>query len=86
MNFKNPAQVASAHSARLVREAATPVYSTSTPTLAEVRENLIRMADGYAGPEYCHVCGRATEHFGEHSDEQLLAFTRTRKFAFLTGS
>lgn len=31
MNFPNPAQVAVAHSARIVREAATPVWSTSTP-------------------------------------------------------
>lgn len=31
MNTPNPAQVASARTARLVREAQTPVYSTSTP-------------------------------------------------------
>lgn len=30
MNIPNPAQVASARTARLVREASTPVYSTTT--------------------------------------------------------
>lgn len=35
MNIPSPAAVASARTARLVREAATPVYSTSTPTEAE---------------------------------------------------
>jgi hypothetical protein len=36
----NPATVASARTARLVREAATPVYSTSTPA-PKVREHIM---------------------------------------------
>lgn len=35
----NPTNVAVARTARLVREATTPVYSTSTPTPAEVLAN-----------------------------------------------
>lgn len=39
MNIPTPAQVASARTARLVREAHTPVYSTSTPA-PPAREHL----------------------------------------------
>lgn len=71
----NPMIVAQARTARLVREAQTPTYSTSTKTAAaKEREARIRWAEDYCGPDYCHVCGRCTEHYGEHSDEQLLAF------------
>lgn len=83
MNFKTPAQVASARTARLVREVSTPVYSTnSVQAERKIREQQIRWADEFAGPDYCHVCGRATEHYGEHSDEQLLDFYsgKGRKF------
>lgn len=40
MNIPSPASVASARTARLVREAATPVYSTSTPP-EPVREHIM---------------------------------------------
>lgn len=71
----NPSLVAQARTARLAREATTPVYSTDTVSAA-ARERLrkIRWADRYAGEDFCHVCGRVTDHRGEHSDEQLLAF------------
>ena len=75
MNTPNPAQVASARTARLVREAATPVYSTDTVSAAaKERTRRILWADEYAVEDYCLVCGRATDHRGEHSDEQLLDF------------
>lgn len=71
----NPMQVAQNRTARLVREAATPVYTTSTITAAaKERENKIKWAENYTGPEFCHVCGRCTDHYAEHTDEQLLSF------------
>jgi hypothetical protein len=74
----NPAAVASARTARLAREAATPVYSTDTVSAARrERERLIAAAEDYAGEEFCFICSRATDHRGEHEDEQLLAFVRS---------
>lgn len=71
----NPKMVAQNRTARLVREASTPVYSTDTASAAQrERVRRLRWAEGYTGPDFCHVCGRATDHFAEHSDEQLLAF------------
>ena len=70
----NPIQVAQNRTARLVAEARTPAYTTSTPSAEDVRMERIRWAEDFCGPEFCHVCGRCTDHYGEHSDEQLLAF------------
>lgn len=71
----NPIQVAQNRTARLVAEARTPVYTTDTVGAREhARERAIRWAEDFCGPEFCHVCGRCTDHYGEHSDEQLLAF------------
>lgn len=71
----NPAKVAQNRTARLVREATTPVYTTETVSAAaRERARQIAWSEDYAGEEYCFVCGRATDHRGEHSDEQLLAF------------
>lgn len=71
----NPNMVAKARTARLVREAQTPTYSTDTVSAAaRMRDDRIRWADSYAGEEFCHVCGRVTDHRGEHSEAQLLAF------------
>lgn len=79
----NPTQVAKAHGARLAREARTPVYSTDTLSSAEhTRLERIRWADSYAGEDFCHVCGRVTDHRGEHSDEQLLAFFHGKGLMF----
>lgn len=77
MNIVTPAQVAANRTARLVREAHTPVYSTTTPSRDVIYSAVLRAAESFAGPEFCHICGRATEHFGEHSDEQLAAFANS---------
>lgn len=75
-----PQTVFFAHVLRVAQEAAKPVYSTDTESAArKERERQIRWAEDYThseDPDYdwCHVCSRATDHFGEHSDEQLLAF------------
>lgn len=68
----NPMQVAQNRTARLVREANTPVYTTSTAK--GEREKKIMWAEKFTGPDFCHVCGRCTDHYAEHSDEQLLGF------------
>lgn len=78
MNFKTPAQVASARTARLVREVNTPVYSTSTPTQAQIERDLIQRAEDLAcGDDFCHICKRCTDHWGEHSDAQILKWAKT---------
>jgi hypothetical protein len=74
----NPAKVAANRTARLVREAKTPVYTSVTKTAAQENERIIRAAQEAACTEdFCFVCSRATDHFGEHSDEQLLAWAKT---------
>ena len=71
----NPSKVAQNRTARLVREAATPVYSTVTP-VPDPNERMARImwSENYTGPDFCHVCRRCTDHFAEHGAEQLLAF------------
>lgn len=75
----NPATVAAARTARLVREAQTPVFvSTREGAEARARRDLRARAEREACTnEYCFICKRATEHFGEHSDEQILAWARS---------
>jgi hypothetical protein len=76
----NPSTVAQNRTARLVREARTPAYSTDTRSAeASRRADLIRFAEDFTGPDFCHVCGRCTDHFGEHSDSQLIGFALSRK-------
>lgn len=29
--------------------------------------------------EFCHICGRVTDHWGEHDDEQILNWAKTPK-------
>lgn len=57
MNIPNPAQVASARTARLVREALTPAYSTeSTAPAVPVREHItaVELEDDY-GRSWSHM-------------------------------
>ena len=81
----NPMIVAKARTTRLVTEATTPVYTTVSKTPAQKRAEFIaRAQDAACGSDYCFVCSRATEHWGEHSDEQILAWARTpRGISFL---
>lgn len=44
---------------------------------------ILAAADSFAGPEFCHVCGRCTDHRGEHSDEQLANFANSPKGMWL---
>jgi hypothetical protein len=82
----NPNMTARARTARLVREAQTPVFSTSTPTPAQVRADLItRAQDAACGEDFCFICSRATDHWGEHSDEQILAWSTTYRGKMLMG-
>lgn len=76
----NPNKVAQNRTARLVREAQTPTYSTDTVSAArKAREARISAAEkALCTEDFCFVCGRCTDHFGEHSDEQLLRAYRGR--------
>lgn len=74
-----PAQVAVNRTARLVAEATTPVFvSTREGAAQRERERQLDWAEGFTSgtdeQPWCHLCSRATDHFGEHTDEQLLAF------------
>ncbi|HWV45625.1 MAG TPA: hypothetical protein VN039_06340 [Nitrospira sp.] len=75
-----PANLVANRTARLVAEATTPVYSTDTAgAAAKERLRKLEWAEEFTHSEddrqpWCHVCSRPTDHFGEHSDEQLLAF------------
>ena len=70
----NPKNVALARTARLAREATTPVYTSTRES--ETAKLLSRAEKAACTAEYCFICKRATEHFGEHSDEQILAWAR----------
>lgn len=88
MNMMNPMQVASARTARLVREAATPVYSTDTATAMreDTRRLISRAQDAACDEDYCFICKRATDHWGEHSDSQILAWANSRQGRYLMGA
>lgn len=70
----NPTQVAQNRTARLVREARTPVYSTDT--VSAHRERLFQIEELACTDEFCHICSRCTDHYGEHSEAQLLAWAK----------
>lgn len=78
MNTMTPAQVNLNRTARLVVEASTPTPLFVSTRAGERTRMLIR-ADELAGEEFCHICGRCTDHRGEHSDEQLERFARSRR-------
>lgn len=66
----NPSQAFANRTARLAREARTPVY-TSESGVAN-KAVLAAAERALCTEDYCFVCGRCTDHFGEHSDAQLL--------------
>lgn len=70
MNIPTPAKVASNRTARLVAEMNTPVY-TSTSGVANAEE-ISYLQDRLCTDEFCFVCNRCTDHWGEHTDEQIL--------------
>jgi hypothetical protein len=73
----NPATVASARTARLVREAQTPLYTSETGVYTQTERDLIQQAEDNACTEdFCFVCGRCTDHWGEHSEAQLLSWAK----------
>jgi hypothetical protein len=81
MNTMTPAQVASNRTARLAATYNGPRVAYTSTAQSERTKLLIRADDfSHSGDElqpWCHVCRRPTDHFGEHSDEQLLAFARS---------
>lgn len=80
----SPATVAAARTARLAAEAQRPVFtSTREGQAARERKALLLAANEFAGEEFCLICGRATDHRGEHSDEQLLAWAASPRGRWL---
>lgn len=88
----NPALVASARTARLAREAAMPRVAYTSDAAhdakrkaaldwaeAQLSLSLLERAEALACSEdFCHICSRCTDHFGEHSPEQILAWVDRR--------
>lgn len=37
---------------------------------------IARIEDLAVGEDFCHICGRCTDHGGEHTDDQLLAWAQ----------
>lgn len=74
MNIITPAQVAANRTARLVREARTPVYTSTRES--EQRALIARAQELACDDDFCHICSRPTDHWGEHSDEQILAWAK----------
>lgn len=71
----NPTQVAANRTARLIAEASAPVF---TSTVEFERTRVAAYAEVYACTEdFCFVCSRSTNHFAEHSEEQLHAWAQT---------
>lgn len=71
MNIPSPAAVASARTARLAREATTPVYSTSTPP-APVREHIMAVeTDGIWGRHWSVMKESEVEAFFADMDDQF---------------
>lgn len=70
----NPNMVAKNRTARLAAEGVRPTYSTDTVSAArKAREARIAAAEkALCTEDFCFVCGRCTDHFGEHSEDQLL--------------
>lgn len=41
-------------------------------------DELNAIEDRACTPDFCFICSRPTDHIGEHSDEQLIAFASRR--------
>lgn len=66
MNIPTPAQVASARTARLVQEAKTPVYSTSTTPVVRQHITAVEIEDNY-GRQWAHMPDNEVEAFMDDS-------------------
>lgn len=75
MEILTPAQVMVNRGIRM----SAPVYSTDTATAARKSQARLRQqAEQIAcTDDFCFICSRPTDHFGEHTVEQLLQFAAT---------
>lgn len=48
-------------------------------------ERIRKAQDAGCREDYCHVCRRCTDHWGEHDDEQLLAWANSPLGRILMG-
>ena len=76
-----PNDLVANRTARLVAEARTPAYTSETGKVspkaaADERRLISRAQDLACGDEFCHICSRCTDHWGEHTDEQILAWAK----------
>lgn len=72
MMIQTPAQALANRTARLVAEGAhrdRVAYTTDTQGAA--RKRLSNIERDLCTEDWCFVCSRPTDHFGEHDDEQL---------------
>jgi hypothetical protein len=74
MNIPTPARVASIRTARLVAEFTSETGKVNPHKRAAEIKRAAEAEVWACTPDWCHVCSRPTEHFGEHSEEQLLAW------------
>jgi hypothetical protein len=76
----SPASVRTAVIAQRVREAKAPVYTSEAKYIkgseAAKRDYLRRVEDLACGDDFCHICSRPTDHWAEHTSEQLLAWAK----------
>lgn len=68
----NPKQAFANRTARLLAEGVhKDRVAYSTDTLGAAAKRLSRIQRRLCTQDFCFVCGRPTDHFGEHSDAQL---------------
>jgi hypothetical protein len=71
--------------ARLAAEAKAPAYTSETPSAAQAEyarkvaeyDLYVKAQNLACGEDFCHICKRCTDHFGEHTEAQILAWART---------
>lgn len=74
MMIQTPAQALANRTARLVAEGAHKDRLVFTSTSeGEVARKAAYFEPRMCTGDYCFVCRRSTDHFGEHSDEQIVA-------------
>lgn len=77
----NPTIVAKAISTRVIREATTPKWTSETGVQTPAERDLLNKAERLlCSAEFCYVCSRCTEHYGEHTDAQILAAWKRKKW------
>lgn len=81
MKIQTPAQAFANRTARLVAEGAHKDRVAYTSTAASEQEKFLARAErDLCDEDWCFICSRPTDHFGEHDDEQILRAAKRRRF------